>query len=52
MADDSDKYRADPKKTSIEMADTLPSASMPLAREKRVADSCVRPSTLTDKMPN
>jgi hypothetical protein len=36
MADDPDKYRSDVRKKLLELADTMPLAPMPAAREKKV----------------
>jgi len=36
MADDPDKYRSDVRKKLLELADTMPLAPMPTAREKKV----------------
>jgi hypothetical protein len=36
MADDPDKYRSDVRKKLLELADTMPLAPMPGAREKKV----------------
>jgi hypothetical protein len=36
MADDPDKYRSDVRKKLLELADTMPLAPMPPAREKKV----------------
>jgi len=36
MADDPDKYRSDVRKKLLELADTMPLAPMPAAREKMV----------------
>jgi hypothetical protein len=38
MADDPDRYRSDVRRKLLELADAMPLAPMPAAREKKVRD--------------
>ncbi len=54
MADDPDKYRSDVRKKLLELADAMPLASMPAAREKKVRDFVKQTvgNLLINQLPN